>query len=209
MKFYSYWVALFIAFSAGSWCRTEETSDTFLQEIKTDEAAKIAYRETRTLSLFEHPWHGRGYLYAMPPDSMIKEQIEPARLVMGIKGEQMFYFDPGNGLRHRSELADDDPVSLNIAVFRALSNADEALLHRLYRSDIVGTADGWTMTLTPKQDDAAGLRITIKGKSGRRADYIELRQADGDTDEYWLHPEASGVEVEAAIQRLYRELLGD
>ncbi|MGR9036103.1 MAG: hypothetical protein ACU83O_05890, partial [Gammaproteobacteria bacterium] len=187
----------------------------FLKTIETemghiaDKVARIAYRETRTLELMERPWQGRGYMYSLPPDLMIKEQLQPERLLMAVKGDQMFYFDPVNDVRHQGVMGEDNPLSLNIGVFRALINADEALLHRLYWVDFSSSAQRWSMTLKPKQDSNYGFSIIISGLAQKQPDTIKVKQPDGDLSELSLQPDTNGHDVEATVKRLYRELLGE
>jgi hypothetical protein len=180
-----------------------------MQRMRSDKAVRIAYRETRTLELMDQPWRGSGYMYSLPPDLMIKEQLQPERLLMAVKGEQMFYFDPVNDVRHHDEMSEDNPLSLNIGVFRALINADEALLHRLYRADFSQSAHRWSITLKPKQDSASNFSIVISGSAQKQADTVQVRQPDGDFSEFSLQPDAEGDEVAASVNRLYRELVGE
>ena len=64
-----------------------------MQKLKSEPMGKVAYQEIRKLKLMKDPWHGSGYLYSQPPDLMIKEQVKPERLLMGMKGNKAFYFD--------------------------------------------------------------------------------------------------------------------
>ena len=188
----------------------EDTLSALMQRMKSDKAVRIAYRETRTLELMEQPWRGSGYMYSLPPDIMIKEQLQPERVLMGVKGNQMLYFDSANDVRHQGEMDQDNPLSLNIAIFKALINADEALLHRLYRVEFsTQTKKGWVMTLKPKQDGEAGFSIVISGLAQKQADTIKVRQADGDFSEFSMQQAATGDEIESTVNRLYRELLGE
>lgn len=186
----------------------EDTLPSSMQRMKSDEAVRIAYREIRTLELMDRPWQGAGYMYSLPPDLMIKEQLQPERLLMGVKGDRMFYFDPANDVRRQGDMAPDNPVSQNIAVFKALINADEALLHRWYRVEFASKPRRWVMTLKPKQHSDSAFSIEIAGLPGQQADSIKISQ-DHDISEFSLRKDASGDEVEAVVKQLYRELSGD
>lgn len=180
-----------------------------MQRMQSDTAVRIAYRETRTLELIDQPWQGSGYLYSLAPDLMIKEQLQPERVLMGIKGDRMLYFDPVNNLRHRGELDAANPLSLHIAFFNALVNADVALLHRVYRVDFDAREQDWLMTLKPRRGDRSGLTVVITGPSGQQAERIEIRQADGDFSEFLLRKDAEGEAIETEVNRLYKELQGN
>jgi outer membrane lipoprotein-sorting protein len=180
-----------------------------MQRMQSDTAVRIAYQETRILELIDQPWQGSGYLYSQAPDLMIKEQLRPERVLMGIKGDRMFYFDPAANMRHRGELDAANPLSLHIAFFNALVNADIALLHRVYRVDFDAREQDWLMTLKPRRGDRSGLTVVISGPPGQQAERIEIRQADGDHSEFLLSKDAEGKTIETEVNRLYKELLGN
>jgi len=187
----------------------ENPLSALMQSMKSDTAVRMAYQETRTLELMEKPWKGSGYLYSLPPDLMVKEQVQPERVLMAIKGDKMFYFEPANKVRHQGEISEDNPLSLNVGVFKALINADEALLHRLYQVEFHARTRDWAMILTPKQDTRSGFSILISGLAQHQPDTIKVRQSDGDLSEFSMQKEAAGTEVKAAVERLYHELLGE
>ena len=103
----------------------KDSLTTVMQRMESETAVKIAYQETRVLELMDQPWKGSGFMYSMPPDLMIREQLQPQRLLMAVKGDKMLYYDPGSDVRHQGDMDEDNPLSLNIAVFKALINADE------------------------------------------------------------------------------------
>ncbi|MGR9105681.1 MAG: LolA family protein [Gammaproteobacteria bacterium] len=189
--------------------RADDSFAAVIQRMQTNEAVQIAYRETRKLELMDQPWHGSGYLYSLPPDLMIQEQLQPEPLLMAIKGEQMFYFDPGNQIRHQGEMSDEDPSSLYIGVFMALMNGDEARLRHLYRIDFKNTRTGWSIALGPHQELSSGFRITIRGPAEQSANRIAIEQPDGEQREFLLLAGGHGSEVELKMTNLYRQLLGE
>src|SRR5665811_2460809 len=99
--------SMLISFMAVNISRADDSLAALMQRMKSDTAVRIAYQETRTLELMEKPWQGSGYLYSLPPDIMIKEQLLPERLLMGIDGDNMFYFDPIKDVRHQGEMDGD------------------------------------------------------------------------------------------------------
>lgn len=208
-SFCSTFVLLLSALLSTNAAHAVDTEWEVMQRMQSDTAVRIAYRETRTLELIDQPWQGGGYLYSLAPDLMIKEQLQPERVLMGIKGDRMFYFDPAANVRHRGELDAANPLSLHIAFFNALVNADVALLHRVYRVDFDAREQDWLMTLKPRRGDRPGLTVVISGPSGQQAERIEIRQADGDLGEFSLRKDAEGEAVETEVNRLYLELLGN
>ncbi|MDD5276952.1 MAG: outer membrane lipoprotein carrier protein LolA [Methylovulum sp.] len=205
------WLALFLCLAAlfANEAYAETPLSALMRSMKSDAAVRMAYQETRTLELMDKPWKGSGYLYSLPPDLMIKEQVQPERVLMAIKGDKMFYFEPANKVRHQVEIAEDNPLSLNVGVFKSLINADEALLHRLYQVEFHARTKDWAMILTPKQDTRSGFSILISGLAQQQADTLKVKQADGDFSEFTMQKDAAGAEVKTAADRLYRELLGE
>ncbi len=186
-----------------------DTVSSLMQKMQSETAVKMAYQEIRTLELMDKPWHGSGFMYSISPDLMIREQLKPQRLLMGIKGNDMFYFDPENQLCHQSEINEDSPISLNIAVFKALITADKALLKRMYLIELSTQAERWVMTLKSKQHSESAFNIVVSGLTGKVADTIITQQADGDLSEFLLQQIAKGNEVQNKAMQLYQELIGE
>lgn len=180
-----------------------------MQAMKSDQATRIAYKETKTLELMDQPWKGSGFMYSLPPDLMVKEQLLPKRVLMGIKGDKMFYFDQKNNFRHQGELDSNDLISLNVAVFKALITADEALLHSMYQVNFTSTLKGWSMNLQPKNNNELGFSTLVSGATNQQIDKISIKQADGDSSDFTLQKDASGKRVKNIATRLYQELQGE
>jgi len=187
----------------------EDSLTALMQRMKSDVAVKIAYQEIRTLELMDQPWNGSGYMYALAPDLMIREQLKPQRLLMGVKGDRLFYFDPENGMRHQMEMDISNPLSMNIAVFKALINADQELLTRLYSVKFEHKTKRWLMTLSSKQTPETGLSIMVSGLPGQQADTIVTKQPDGDLSEFLMQKQATDEALNQTVQHLYQELSGE
>lgn len=207
-KYQKFILSLLIYFSINA-AFAEESLTSLMQGMKSETATRIAYKETRTLELIDQPWKGSGFMYSLPPDLMVKEQLLPKRVLMGVKGDKIFYFDQEKGFHHQGELDENDPMSLNIAVFKALINADEALLRSLYQVDFANEANGWTMTLKPKNNSEGGFSTLVSGTTSQQIDKISMKQADGDRSDFALRKDASGDRVKNIANRLYQELQGE
>ena len=148
-----------------------------------------------------------GYMYSLPPDTMLKVQLQPERILMAVDGDDMYYFDPGNDVHRHGTLDEDNPMSLNIAVFKALMMADQALLEKLYTVEFSSSPEQWVLRLKAKNEPDSAFAIEISGPPEQQARRIVVKQADGDSSEFELTKEAEGSEVEAEAKRLFRELL--
>jgi len=199
-------IFLLIVIAVNQDCYAEDSLSTVIQRIKTDTAIKIGYQETRSLELMDKPWVGTGYMYFIPPDLMIREQQQPQHLLMGVKGRNMYYFDPTMNIRYQGKMENSNPLTLNIMVFQALVNADEAWLNRLFTVNLSTNPQRWLITLTPKRD--SGSSMTVSGVSGQPIDTLISQQADGDLSEFMLKKKTTDSTVKPTIMRLYHELLG-
>ncbi len=188
----------------------EDSLSDLMQRMRSDSAVKIAYQETRRLELFDQAWHGSGYMYSSPTGLMLREQLTPRRLLMAVNDKNMFYFDPGIQIRHQAKIEQGDPVSLQIAVFQALINADENLLKSLYQVEFETTSQRWLMKLKSKQADN-DMNIVVSGPLLQKVDTIIIQQADGDQSEFMLQSEQgiSGQKITDNVNRLYAELVGE
>jgi len=187
----------------------EDSIDAVMRTMKSNAAVKMAYQEIRTLELMDKPWHGSGYMYSMPPDLMIREQLKPRRLLMAVKADKMYYFDPDKHIRHEGEMDDSSPLSLNVAVFKALMNADDELLREMYLIDFSSQPKRWIMSLKSKQESDSGFNIVVSGLSDQQVDTIIIKQPDGDQSEFILEQQGTGNEVTAAVLKLQTELTGE
>jgi hypothetical protein len=186
----------------------EDTLSSLMQRMKSNDAVKMAYQEIRTLELMDKPWKSSGYMFSIPPDTLIKEQLFPERILMAVRGNELFYIDPANNVHHQGAMDDDNPQSLSIALFKALHNGDETLLKKLYGVDFSTQSQRWTMLLKPKLNPESGFSIIVSGLSDKSADMIRIKQPDGDLSEFILQQVGSTDKntLNRALKQLNREI---
>ena len=206
------WLALLVIFSGlpPGIVHAEDTLEAVMARMKPQTAVRISYRETRYLDLLNNPWHGSGYLYALPPDLMIKEQLQPQREVMAAGSTDLYYYDPVNDVRHHKAVDPDDALSLHVNAFQALINGNTSLLGDLYRLRFTAAARQWQVTLDSlsEEGDVPLTTILMSGKAAAPADRIDVFLADGDHSEYRLRRDAEGEQVKQHILQLYAEVKG-
>lgn len=200
-------VILFLA--TISTVQAEDSLTALMQRIKANPASKVTYQETRTLKLLTEPWHGSGYLYSLPPDLMIREQLQPERLLMGVKGNKTYYYDIKNDSRHQAEMDGDSEENMPLAVFKAIVNADEILLRKVYDIEFSTSEGAWSMNLKPKQSSGSISRIIVSGLSEQPANKVSIMQEGGDLSEFILQKESGASKDNAAINKLFHELQGE
>ncbi|MGR8935261.1 MAG: LolA family protein [Gammaproteobacteria bacterium] len=208
-----YILAAGISFSPLAASSAEDSFSAVMARMKPQSPVSIHYEEIRHLELLDKPWHGNGFLYALPPDKMLKEQWRPQRELMGTDGKLLYYYDPSSGVRHSTELRSDDPAAAHIEAFRALFNGDRALLDRLYRVEFLSTPERWQLTLLSKTPEVSAVlaKIVVSGAPEKPADRLEILQADGDRSELKLRPESreAAQQLRRKVEILYRELQGN
>lgn len=206
-----YYLFLVIVLSLLSFFSTlihaDDSLSALMDRTKTQSAVKITYQEIRRLEFMDQPWYGSGIMYSMPPNLLIKEQLQPTRVLMAIEGNNVFYLDAN--VQHQGEVDENDPLSLSVMVFKALMNGDEALLQRYYAIEFSTHLQRWLLSLKAKNSSSSGISIIISGLSGGQAELIKINQADGDVSEILLNEIDNSPKVMETVQRLYQELQGE
>ena len=184
---------------------------TVMARMKPATAVRIKYQEIRHLELMAEPWHGSGYMYAMTPDIMVKEQLHPVREVMGAAGDEMYYYDPAKDVRYQAEIEKDDPLGLQVAALQALLHGDQHLLNEMYQIEFITKPGQWILLLRSESasEGKSLSRLLVTGLPGAAANEIKVFQADGDHNDYTLEKDAEGKEIESIVKQLYKEMKGD
>ncbi len=171
---------------------------------------QFSYQESRTMDLLAEPWHGNGVLYADPPDRMVKLQVQPARIVMAVDGNRMWYYDSVRQVRHSAPIRKDDERSTLINVMQTLLNGDLVGLQDDFRIEFSATADNWLLKLAPSSTEApkGGSFVLVSGPVGGTAKRIVLQHADGDRSELLLTKIADSERLADTIDLLLEEAEG-
>lgn len=185
-----------------------DTLQHVMARMKPQSALRIIYRETRYLSLLAEPWQGYGYLFAMPPDAIIKEQNFPHQELMGAIGDNLYYLQAEENIYYRGNLNSEQVISLNVAAFKALVNGDQALMEKLYQIEFQADARQWLLILKPHNDTARETldRIEISGPATGIAKKIIVFQKDGDRTEFELQMDGEGELIQEKISALQKQL---
>ncbi len=189
------------------YAKAEDELDALMQRLKSVKAVKKSYQESRSLEFFDDHWYGKGFMYARPPDLMIRQQTEPKPLLMGIIEDELYYFDSQKGIRHQTRMDIEDPLAAKVAVFKALITGDRYLLERFYQIEFKSLPERWLMTLTPRHPDM-GLTIVVSGQVGQEVDTITVEEGE-DRSEFILQLQQTGAEILQDIDRLTQQLRGE
>lgn len=182
-----------------------------LTRIRQTGAAEFRYEEIRKLELASAPWQGRGLMLSGADGSLVKQQLQPTRLIMAIADGRMYYWDPEQKQRHTAPLGQSGQAAELITVFLAIlqGHADQLMASYDFTPEIRGKH--WTLRLTPKPEfnTENAPTIEISGDEDQLKRQILIRQPDGESTEYRMVKTSEGQQLESSIQRLLLEAIGN
>jgi hypothetical protein len=187
----------------------DDSLSALMQRMQSETAVRIAYQEIKHLELMDQPWHGSGFLYALSPNLMIKEQIQPSRVLMGVNADKLYYFDSQNNIRHQADMQEGNALTLNVSLFKALMNADEAQLKQLFQLQFIHNPNRWQLTLVPKQESQKDFTVHVSGALKQAVDLIRIEQVDGDVTEFVLERKQSDRHTTKKLDQLFVLLQGN
>jgi hypothetical protein len=182
-----------------------------LGRIRQSGSAEFHYQETRKLELASSPWQGEGYMLSGADGSLVKQQLQPTRVIMAIADGRMYYWDPEQQHRHTAPLGQSGQAADLITVFIAILQGHADDLKSSY--DFIAEQHGkrWTLRLTPKPElsDENAPTVEISGDQDERKRQVLIRLPDGESAEYRMMKTAEGQQPESSLQRLLLEAIGD
>lgn len=143
--------------------------------------ASTAYVQVRFSHLLRKPLVAQGQLDYAGPGRLAKRVESPYHEVTAIADGAVIVQREGRAARHFSLDRAPELQALLIS-FSALLGGNAAQLEQFYLTQLVGSADSWTLTLTPRKPDLAEhLRdITVDGRANDPRCFT-LREDDGDS----------------------------
>ncbi|WP_240347946.1 outer membrane lipoprotein carrier protein LolA [Methylomonas sp. EFPC1] len=182
-----------------------------LTRIRQTGQAQFQYEETRVLELADAPWHGQGVMLSGTDGSLVKLQLQPARVIMAITEQRMLYWDPQQNQRHSAALDSAGPAGEQIKVFRSIlqGRTEELQLNYAIAADKQGPQ--WTLRLTPKPelsgDDLPSIEISGDDQDQQRR--ISIKQPDGESTEYRMHKATAAQQQDYSLPSLLQEASGE
>jgi len=140
-----------------------------LMTLMTGEAVyRIEYREEKHFSFLEQNLSSRGILYFQPPDTLVREVLEPEPVRYTITGPIM-QVEAKDAGRREINLAEYPEAYVFIATFQAVLTGDLNTLKKYYRIDLEGSRAVWHLRLVPLDAKVAGLveSVVLSGSRGR------------------------------------------
>jgi outer membrane lipoprotein-sorting protein len=145
----------------------------------SQEAGRARFVERKHLAILDRPVESSGELRFRAPDRLEKLTLAPRPESLVLDGDTLTV--TRDARRHVLKLSDYPQVAAFIDSIRGTLTGDRAALERVYALELAGSAEGWTLTLLPRDARMAEsvVRITIDGTRAQLRE-IEILQADGD-----------------------------
>ena len=150
------------------------------------QATQARYSEVRRVAVLQKPLQLSGTLLYERPALIEKRQILPFSEVIRVEGDWLTV--EREGKTRRIALLNEPLVAALVETLRATLAGDGAELERLYSVRVGGTRQRWTLALTPREIEVAGVvkSIGIAG-SGSRIVRLEILEPGGDGSVMTIH----------------------
>lgn len=140
---------------------------------------RALFTEKKFIALLDRPVESSGELRYLPPGRLEKRTLKPRPEAMVL--DRGVLTVERDGKTHTLRLADYPEIAAIVDSIRGTLAGDRTALERVYRLDLHGTPERWTLVMLPSDMKLAALvqRIDVSG-NGDSVRAIEILQADGD-----------------------------
>ena len=175
-------VALLFAAGAGPLCVTPAAAwgiAELMQGLAQRGAERATFVEKKYLAILDQPLESSGELRYVPPDRLEKRTLKP-QPETAILERDLLTLERGNQKR-TLRLREYPEIAVFIESIRSTLGGDRKALERVYRLELHGAQERWTLVMFPSDAKLAAmvLRIDVTGTRDRVRG-IEILQADGD-----------------------------
>ena len=154
------------------------------------QTSRARYSEVRRVAVLQKPLHLSGTLLYARPARLEKHQTLPFEEVMSVDGDWLTV--EREGKTRRIALHNAPLIAALVESLRATLAGDREELERLYSVRVEGTRRRWTLALTPREVEVAGVvKNIVIGGSGSRIVRIEILEPGGDGSVMTIHQEST------------------
>jgi hypothetical protein len=150
-------------------------------------SGEARFEETRLVSGLEGPLFSSGTLTFTAPDAFARHTLRPRAESMAVQGNVMTL---KRGGRTRQMTLDAVPeLSTLVEAMRGTLMGDALSLQKHFTTAVAGTAQGWKLTLVPR-DRALAAQVREVAIEGQRGDMrvVSLWLAGGDSSRMTIEP---------------------
>jgi len=153
------------------------------------ESSRARYSEVKRVAVLQRPLQLSGTLLYSRPARLEKHQTQPFKEVISVDGDWLTV--EREGKTRRIALQNAPLVAALVESLRATLAGDGAELERFYSVRVEGTRKRWTLVLTPREVEVAGVVKTIVlAGSGSRIVRLEILEPGGDGSVMTIHEES-------------------
>jgi outer membrane lipoprotein-sorting protein len=148
-------------------------------ELAQVQTSRARYSEVKRVAVLQKPLQLSGTLLYERPARLEKRQTLPSTEVISVDGDLLTV--EREGKTQRISLQNAPLVAALVESLRATLAGDGTELERLYSVRVEGTKQRWTLKLTPREVEVAGVvkSVLIAG-SGSRIARLEILEPGGD-----------------------------
>ena len=153
------------------------------------QSSRARYSEVRRVAVLQKPLQLSGTLFYARPARIEKRQILPFEEVIRVDGDRLTVEREG---KTREIMLQSAPLIAGLVEsLRATLAGDATELERLYSVRVRGTRQRWTLELTPREVEIAGVvkSILVAGSDSRVA-RLEILEPSGDGSVMTIHEES-------------------
>ncbi len=153
------------------------------------QTSRARYSEVKRVAMLQKPLRLSGTLFYERPARIERHQTQPFDEVIRVDGDRLSV--EREGKTRRISLQNAPLVAALVESLRATLAGDGAELERLYSVRVEGTRQRWTLALTPREVEIAGVVKTIAiAGSGSRIARMEILEPGGDGSVMTIHQES-------------------
>jgi outer membrane lipoprotein-sorting protein len=154
-------------------------------------SGEARFVEQRFVKGLDQPLQSSGTLSFTAPDRFARRTLEPRAESMVVQGNQVTL---SRGGRSKTLTLDASPEALvAVEAMRGTLTGNAKALQKYFKTRVSGTAERWTLELTPLDNAAAGPLLGLK-VSGSRDELrtVETQLQGGDASVMTIYPQRPG-----------------
>jgi hypothetical protein len=150
-----------------------------MQSLAQRGAERASFVEKKFIAILDQPLESSGELRYVPPDRLEKRTVRPRPELLVLDGDRLS-IERGKQ-KHSLRLQEYPEIAAVVDSLRGTLAGDRKALERVYRLELHGSPERWTLVMFPADPKLAAmvLRIDVTGTSDRVRS-VEILQADGD-----------------------------
>jgi outer membrane lipoprotein-sorting protein len=160
--------------------QTTFTPEVLMAALAAQRASTVAFTETRHSKALNAPLVSSGELRYEPPGRLERRVAPPVGERYVVDGGTVT-IERGSAPPRTLQLAQHPALAAFLESIRATLAGDLTTLRRLYRVEVAGDPNDWSLVLLPRDAELAALIVSIRiaGSGGRLAE-MEVVEASGD-----------------------------